>query len=388
MAMTTAAGQNDLIFVPGLGVRSAGALGTRANVVVEQGGRTLVAAITPDRDGVRLEFTISGIEMDLGFGPRPFDGPVRIRDDARRDIGTPRPRWQVGGQLRPAAGGTATLRYVTLLEPLASGVRHVELEVDGVVGEWRVRIPVAPADLVGLPARPIDVSDAKNGLTIAARTVARSSEQTAIELEAYFDPPAFDPDDPGPARRWVRGLGCSGMGGRLGGDGALVMRDETGGEHPERGRSLIEPFARKHREVLLFPGLAPEARTASLEIPSVWITERTDDAVTLDVPSESDISMAGCDAHAVVSRVGDRSGPRVRIQLDPADPTADRQLLYLENVDTGTGPMGTVGTGITHCAGQRPFVEAPDPSGQLAEITLRGPVIDLRGPWRLQIPLG
>lgn len=386
MAMTTAAGQSDLIFVSGIGVRSAGALGTRANVVVEQGGRTLVAAITPDRDGVRLEFTVSGIELDLPSGWRPFDGPVRIHDDTGRDIGTPRPRWQVGGQLRAAADGTATLRYVTLLQPLAAGVRHVDLAIDGEAGEWRVRIPVAPADLVGVPARPIDVSDAKHGLTIAARAVARSSEQTAIELEAYFDPPAFEADDPGPARRWVRGLGSTGLGGRPGGE-VFVLRDDTGGEHPERGQPFIEPVARKHREVVLFPALAPEARTATLEIPSVWITERTDEAVTFEVPSEADISFAGCDAHVVVSRVSRPSGPRVRIELDPADPMADRQLRYLENVDTGTGPMGTLGTTITHCAGQRPFVEAPDPSGQLAKITLRGPVIDLRGPWRLHIPL-
>src|SRR5687767_15184707 len=108
---------DDLVFVPKTGFRSAHALGTRANAVVVQDGRTLTAAITPDRDGIRLQFTVTGIPMVLEAGWRRFEDPVGIHDDHGRDISTPRPRWQVGGTFQRTSEGSATLSYTTLLHP-------------------------------------------------------------------------------------------------------------------------------------------------------------------------------------------------------------------------------------------------------------------------------
>ena len=126
---------DDLVFVPRVGFRSAHALGTRANVVATSGERTLTAAITPDRDGIRVQLTVAGIAMDHGANGTRFEDPVRIHDDSGRDISTPRPRWQVGGFLRRASDGSATLDYTTLLEPLAEGVRAVDLALTGAAGQ-------------------------------------------------------------------------------------------------------------------------------------------------------------------------------------------------------------------------------------------------------------
>lgn len=377
---------DDLVFVPKIGFRSVHARGTRANVVARKDGRTLTAAITPDRDGVRLEFSVIGIPMQIDSRSQRFEDPVRIHDDHGRDISTPRPRWQVGGFLNRSSDGTATLRYTTLLEPLARDVHAIELELSGAAGEWKVNIPVEPEGFAGARARAIDATDTKHGITVAARMVARTDTETAIELEAYFDP--LEPvEDPRPARRWVRGIGYSG--GPMSGypmRESLILRDDAGNEHRELRDSFIDAVARKHREVVTFP--AVDVTHVMLEIPDVWTGEITDQTITVPVPGETDVSIAGCDARVVVSRVGEQSDT-IRIDVTPQDANAERGLLYLESMMVpGGDPRGTIGMSITQCIGQQPYVQLPDPTAKVHVVTLRGPIVRVRGPWTLQIPLG
>lgn len=371
---------DELVFVPRIGFRSVHALGTRANVVARQDGRTLTAAITPDRDGVRLQFTVIGIPMDLGPAGKRFEGPVRIHDDHGRDISKPRPRWTVGGSFSPAADGTTMLHYTTLLEPLARDVRSVELGLSGDAGEWTVLIPVEPEGFTGARALSIDAADTKHGITVAARMVARSETGTAIELEAYFDPP-LPVDDPRPAKRWIKGIGTSSAGEFM--HRGLALRDDTGHHYKEQGGSFGDAVARKHREVVTFPVVDIDA--ATLEIPDLWTAEFNNEFVTLPVPGELDVTIAECAARVVATR--DAAGS-IRIDFAPSDPDADRQLLYLEGVVIpGGDPRGTIGMSITHCYGQQPYVNVPDPTAKVDQVTLGSPVVKLRGPWTLRIPL-
>jgi hypothetical protein len=369
------------VLVPGIGFRRRDALATAANLVVERDGRTLVAAVTPDRDGLRLDLTINGLPSELvtkGAGVI-----VTVTDDAGRRLAT-RPRWQVGAQFARTADGGTRLHYVDLLGPPVAGTRGLRLAINGAAGEWRVEIPLVPADIAGADAHEIEASDSRQGVTIVARSVAQSPEQTAIELEAFFDPPAFEGD--GPAQRWITGLADHAQFGRLG-DESLVLRSDDV-RYREKGQPLVEPTARTYRETAFFEAVPPDRAIATLEIPHVLMQERTEESLTLGVPSETDVSIAGCSARISVTRVEDDArGRRVRIQVRPLDVDAARQVVYLQSVDTGQGPMGTIGTSVIRCAGQRPLVEVPDPSGQLATVTLRGPVIELRGPWRIEIPL-
>ena len=368
-----------LVLVPGIGFRHREALGTAANTVLERDGRTLIVAVTPDRDGVRVDLSIKGVDMPLGR----FEGTVRITDETGRELPV-RPRWQVGGQVTKMPDGMAMLRYVTLLEPPPAGTRTLRVEIDGSVGTWRLTVPVEPAQLRGTPAMPIDALDSRYGIALAARAIARSAEQTAVEVEAFFDPPAYEGDEI--ARRWVTGLGGSGAH-RVTEDG-LALEADDGTRYASRGMPQAEPATRRYRETMFFAPLPPELKSVTLRIPHVFTQESTDEALTLGVPSETDVKIAGCSARIAVSRITDSTqGPRVRIQATPSDPSAARQLAYMWSVDTGAGPMGTVGTTVAQCFGQLPYVEVPDPAGQLAEVTLRAPVIEIRGPWTLRVPL-
>jgi len=135
----------------------------------------------------------------------------------------------------------------------------------------------------------------------------------------------------------------------------------------------------------MFPAL--DATSAVLEIQDVWIGENTDQTVTVPVPGESDLRVVGCEARIVVSRAGERADT-IRIDVTPLDADADRQLLYLDGlIVPGGDPRGTIGMSIVQCTGQPPYVQLPDPTAKVHEVTLHGPVVRVRGPWTLEIPL-
>ena len=370
----------ELVFIPRVGFRHADALGTRANVVVERDGRMLAAAIAPDREGCRLELTVSGIDMDPGPDGAPLEDPVRVHDNHGRTV-APRPRWFMGGSIRRAEAGTATLRLSLVLEALASDVRHVEVAFGGPAGEWLVELPVEPITPTGTRGRSIDVRTTKHGAIVSACAVARSTEQTAIELEARLDEPD---SEAALRRRFVRGMGCS-LAGRLCGD-QLVLRDDTGVAHIERGHPSLDPEAGRHREVVQFPALPMEVRSGVIDVPYLWVQEPGDEIVTVPLPGEADITLAGCKAHVIATRVpGPNIEGSVRVEVTPLDPDEDRQLAYVHGVNIADGSR--LGMRISHAAGHRPVVEVPEPTGTARGVTLQFPVVQLRGPWRLEVPL-
>ena len=78
-------------------------------------------------------------------------------------------------------------------------------------------------------------------------------------------------------------------------------------------------------------------------------------------------------------------GPQVRVEVTPLDREAERQLILAE----GTRIVGASDQGMTisHGTRQRSHMEIPDPDGTAREVTLRGPLVRVAGPWRLEIPL-
>ena len=72
----------------------------------------------------------------------------------------------------------------------------------------------------------------------------------------------------------------------------------------------------------------------------------------------------------------------MRIVIVPADTDAERQLAMcgvMESNDRGM-TMSVTRSGP-------PVIEVPDPTGDSPYVTLRNPVIRLRGPWTLELPL-
>jgi hypothetical protein len=374
----------ELVFNPSSGFHSARILETPANIVLERDGRTLTASLVSERDCTTLHFTVLGFDPPVAFGNGKdawlrVDGPAHIRDDRGREIAS-HPRWQTGGSIRRRADGSLMLDWQLMLERLPSDARSVELSVGGPAGDWAVEFPLVSTESAGTPATRSAASDAHHGIAITARAVARSTALTAVEIETTVAP---DPSDlPHRPKRYVQGIGSHGPG-RIS-DQLLVLRDDLGNEHRERWGLGFMP-APRNRQVVQFPELPEAARSAMLEIPFVAIQERSDETLSLAVPSDSDIEFVGCAARAAVSRANDHQGPSVRVEIRPKDGEAERQLMYFNRVEAhGGSPIGMT---IVHCPGQPIVMNAPDPSGVAPTVIMYGPVLKLRGPWRLELAL-
>jgi hypothetical protein len=381
---------SDLVFMPGRGFMRAHALGTRSNVVVEREGMRFSGAVVPDRDGVRVIFTVTGFATDLQPGPYGFtslpDAKAHVVDDQGRELAS-RPRWTTGGNLR--FDGGPQLNWTLILEPPPPDARELTLTFDGPADDWTVRLPLEVIDHEGTPGRSIDVSDHRHGIRLAARALARTAEMTAVEIEAYIDPPSTAE---GWARSYVMGIGASMHSGRLCGD-QVILRDDRGTVHFECGRPIPEQTGGKQREVVLFPGLPADVRGGTIEVDLVWMHHGREEQTVVPVPGEAHITVGDCTGHVTVTRVPPREGAfahlpdgparsAVHIETKPADTEADRQLVFLAPTENQR-----VGMSVTHCIGQLPTVEIPETTEQLSAVTFRGGTIQVRGRWRLAIPL-
>jgi hypothetical protein len=276
-----------------------------------------------------------------------------------------------------------TLQYGTALESLANDTKAVIVEFAVNDTEWRVELPVEPVISNGVRAKRIDIVDSQRGIAFAARAIARAADFTAIEFEAFLDPPDVRPER---RRRRIRGLGQSAGPGRLCGD-QIVLRTETDELFVERGHPLLAEGAGRHREAVLFPPLPETLRTVTAELEHVWIDEPTDEIVRVPLPGEADIAIADCRAHVVTKRVpGADTAGSARVEVTPLDDVdAARRLAFISGVNVPDSSR--YGMRIEHAVGKSPVVEVPEPSGTATEVTLQYPVIQIRGPWRLAISL-
>jgi hypothetical protein len=190
----------------------------------------------------------------------------------------------------------------------------------------------------------------------------------------------------------VLGIGASLHSGRLCGD-QVVLRDAGGNVHFEKGHPVPEQTGGKQREAILFPVLSSTVQRGTIEVDLVWVHEGKEEAVTVPVPGDADITVAECNGHVSVTRVTPREGQfphlqdgparsAIHVETKPADPDADRQLVYMPPAENTR-----VGMTVSHCVGQLPTVEIPETTEQLSAVTFRGGTVQLRGRWRLEIPL-
>jgi hypothetical protein len=352
---------------------------------------TFTGAVVPDRDGVRLIFTVRGIKTELPAGPYGFTAVgarATVTDDRGRVVPS-RPRWQTGGVLR--FEDTPTLHWTLILEPPEPDARSLDLSFDGPAGEWKVQLPLdGEIEHTGAPTRSLAVTDHRFGITLACRAVARSDALTAIELEAYLDPPSTGD---GWARSYILGIGASmGGGGRLCGD-QVVLRDDAGSVFFERGHAIVEPTGGRQREAILFPAVPSTVRSATIEVDLVWVHVGTEASLTIPVPGETAVTLAGCTSRVAATRIAPREGAfahltdgparsAIHVETTPLDADADRQLVYVPPTENTR-----VGRTVSHCVGRFPTVEIPETREELSAITVQGGAVQIRGRWRLRIPL-
>ena len=389
----TVAESDELVFVPNVGFRLARGAMDAANVVVERNGRTLTAGLTSDRDGADIRVTIAGFDESLDFRQsRPVGAPVRVTDDRGRVVKERPPRYHVNSHIYRLMEGPTMFQRMVSLGRLGTDVRAIEMVMEGAMGEWRVTIPVQPRTATGPRGLATDATAVHHGIAISAPLVARTREITAIEIEAHI---VDGGEDRVKIERTIEGLSSISYGRGLGAD-LLILRDSTGTRHLERPRQVQDRLGRQRREVALFEPMPPGAVSASLEIPYVTVREMTEETILVPVPGETDVTMAGCRAHVLTSRISRSSdstderpspieglnGPCVRIVMTPEDPEADRQFV-------SCGVMESNDRGMTMSIGRSgpPVMEVPDPSGDADHMTLRVPMIRLSGPWKLDFPL-
>jgi hypothetical protein len=383
---------DDVVYVPRVGFRSAFAPVTKEKHVVTRSGATFTSEVLQMRDACKVSIEITGVDVtppsnndyfDRGlFAPYPEFGTVAIHDDSGRDVSARVPGWMGAGWIRRTGPDAVTLGDGLVIAPLDQHVRQVTIDVNGAGGEWHVDVPLRPAELDGVPGFRIDARDARRGIGIRARTIARSDDLTAIELEAYLDPP--DPKD-GSVKRSLRGIGCSLGGGRLCGD-RLYLRDDDDNIYFERGFGAFDPGAGVSREVVTFPALPDRVRTVTVESEFMWVHQWSEERVRVPLPGETDVTLGGYQGRVTVTRLpGVYTEGSVRVEFVPSDPEADEQLAFIQGVNTEV--TNRTGFRMSHELRKRPVIEVPEPTGTATEVELRGPVVQLRGPWRLRFTL-
>ena len=384
--------------LPGLGIGGCAPstlVAARPVALARDGATLTVTRLVADEGGTRVRVEIRGLPA-----PPPADlvGAVRLTlaDDAGR--APARARGAFGGGIlplaAPAVAPPTTFDYYleATFAALDPGVRAVEVAVDGPlpIGTWRVRVPVVPAGEAALaPAREGPAGVTLHGITVRAASIAADPAGLGVQLNARADP----------AVGTVRGVRPDAS------RGALTLRDDHGRQDPERQPDLgqLPPDADGTLTAgALFPPPAADARAATLVVPFVVVQEAGGSA-TLAIPvaghrAGERLPFAGDVAIGpYIMRVTDvtlaqdnKSNWRLWFTMAPGDWSSDGRKLVgpgFAAVDggaptgCGTTMSGDVAQEIRRC------VELPAGIEHDVMITFSQPVVAVRGPWELDVPL-
>jgi hypothetical protein len=369
-----------LVFVPGLGFRPRDALMLREPVHHEvDGWDVTIDSIVADSEGTRVAVTIYGpFKMTGDRYKQPdvdYDAFIQARDRGGM-VSSQR------GRIFPMSHGISkqgtSISCTANMDPLTAGDRQIDIFINEPVPPITI-IPVTltPIDDLSIPARALDVSDEHHGVVLTAEAVARGPDMTALKLFAKLLP--YE------RMRFMRGIGTlrSGPRGAVG----LTITDDAGAQ--------VEPFVATHelsagsdmRMIAVCPGLSPDARTATVTVPYLLVSEYTGAPLRLTVPFEGEVTLGADRAHVRTARdAAPRGGSAITVEFT-GDWQDDRRLVFAETLLVGDAAHGGVGF-----KGEKPeeppfTAFAEDPSGKAATISLESPNVQLRGPWRLEIPL-
>jgi hypothetical protein len=399
---TAARAQEPACLVPGLGIRPCGEAGLIATgpVSVSRGAATITVQSLLSAGGetvVRIE--IAG----LPAAPRLLEGSAALtrltlsdsrggeyagirRNASSTPIG-------FGPDGMPLPGATQAFHVEGSFAPLDAAVREAQIILQGPepVGVWTVRVPVIPIAEAGLTqARPGDSSATIEDITVSVATVASNESRTVVQLVANADPP------------WRAVENIAGFLDRFSTLPRIELVDDQGRTYPQefnppRALSVVSD---RWTEELVFPPLAADAQSATLEIPFVTAMR--------DTPSASlFISLAGLkvgDQRSLnetvtlgiysfrVTRVGivaEQGGPQLAIGLDLGDWRNGQKLVSSRLQLEGAPPARF--SAITSPDRTRQWTEVRMPLSQGIgdDVTLifRGVSIAVEGPWRLEIPV-
>jgi hypothetical protein len=368
-----------LVFVPGLGFRPGDALMLREPVSQQsEEWNVSVESVIADRNGTHVAVTIHGPFKTIGEGRfgRPevdYRGFVTARNRSG-SVSSEGPRMFPISHSVSHAAGTA-ISCTANMDPLPGSDEQVDILIGEPLPITVIPLRLTALSILAMPARALDVSEEHHGVVITAHAIARGTNMTAVLLHATLRPH--------PRQRFMRALGTM----------RDAPRETPGVTIADDGGTEVAAFAATRelaagpelRMIAVFPGLSPDARSATVTVPYVVLSEYTGAPVKLVVPFEGEITLGDDSAVVKVAReTAPRGGAAVGVEFTGAW-RDDRRLLFAESLTVGD-KYGGVGF-------RGPVIEPPiqtyaeDPTGASAEVALESPVLQLRGPWRLVAPL-
>jgi hypothetical protein len=368
------------VYLAEIGFRPAG-VRLAAPVHATDGARTLtLTELIATPQGTDLTYYLTGLTGNEGEDARKELVAVRSEDDER--VVTQGTFLLSGSDRRVVPRRINSSKVI----PQWSGPVLVSIGVSG-VGEFLLGAQLKPfGPETETPRREVNASATHEGITVTVRGVGAAREETAIEIEAEVP----------------EGDCCAGIGGYAGhrlGPTALSLMDERGRVYMERWQ---EPGRCDHATLALFQPVHPEARELELGIPYVFVEEQVStEAVELPVTGPVQLQLGRYRIRVLGTALvaGDpRAGqPRFRepalgVDVDLGGWQGDRRVL-------SPGPVLIDGDFCNLGYRGRPGMDArqPEPAERLEifgdraltgkTLAFRRPAIQVRGPWRLRIPL-
>jgi len=258
--------------------------------------------------------------------------------------------------------------------PLPSGTSRVALEVRGELGDWDVPLDLIPLTEAGVVrAMPIGVEQEQNGVIVRVVAMAVTGDAIILDLEA----------DAGPTLKAIE------IGGWLlnqGKDGFALI-DEDGYRFEELSMRDRMGMKRNGRTVVSFP--RTDSRVLTVVVPAV-VFQESEGSLELQLPvyAPTDLSFG---RHPVRIRYanavddlsagpGEDAQPGIEVQLGTADWHDGRRVLrpgpvFVDGIHRGYSITGR---------GEPGFVSVNIPVADAASartVTMRDPVVAVRGPW-------
>jgi hypothetical protein len=253
----------------------------------------------------------------------------------------------------------------------------VILEVRGELGDWDVPLELVPiANGAAMPAVSIDAADRRNGVTVRVAAIAETEDRIVLDVRADAGPTAKAIE----IGRWLLN----------GGRDAFALIVEGGDRIQELSmRERMEMRRMSGSTVIAFP--RTESRSLTLVVPAIVVQE-SEGTLELDLPiyAPTDlmfgrlpvrIRYAGA-VDALATAPGEAARPGVEIQFGNGTWHDDRRVLH-------PGPVFVDGSHVDWSVTDRvePGVTSlniPMADGASArKVTMREPVIAVRGPWEI-----
>jgi hypothetical protein len=368
------------VFIPKVGFRGSDGLilAEPVTVVKDQGRGLRVTRLAATDAGTELAFEVRDPQLEEACASGRADyrfsfGEIRVRDAA-------------GALVPPIAGpgnGSSfgshdfgVFGRKAVFAPLRAGTHAVTLEVRGELGEWDVPLELLPLAEAGLTrATSIDAADTRSGVTMRVAAIAETEDALVLEVRA----------DAGPSAKAIE------IGGWFlsGPDGFALIVDGGDRLHELSMRERMGMRRMSGSTVVSFP--RTDSRSLTLVVPAIVVQE-SEGTLELDLPiyAPTDLMFGphpvriryASAVDALPTAPGEAARPGVEIQFGDATWHDDRRVLR-------PGPVFVDGSHVDWSVTDRvePGVMSlniPMADGASArKVTMREPVIAVRGPWEI-----